>query len=245
MSHTLAKKLAQVKPGTLFVGVDLGLDRNVAVIINGSAQRLGKFWFPHDQSGYAYFHRRLEKLQKRHQAPVMLVGMEPTNYFWKLLAAELEPRQRPYRLVNPFTVKKRREGDQLDPSKDDVPPPYAFRLSTQDDILALARLYEEASQDLSIHTVRSEEEWRYLLGPSTRTEMGAETWLVVDESGKAVGYTRVSKPGFGEGLVVSEVSRMDARMALAALRFLKTLSVEREKPCNQPNSIQKYLVYRC
>jgi len=120
MSRTLAKKLAQVKPGTLFVGVDLGLDRNVAVIINGSAQRLGKFWFPHDQDGYAYFHRRLEKLQKCHQAAVMLVGMEPTNYFWKLLAAELEPRQRPYRLVNPFTVKKRREGDQLDPSKDDV-----------------------------------------------------------------------------------------------------------------------------
>jgi transposase len=47
--------------------------------------------------------------------------MEPTNYFWKLLAADIELR-RPeytYRLVNPFTVKKRREGDQLDRSKDD------------------------------------------------------------------------------------------------------------------------------
>jgi transposase len=120
MSRTLAKKLAQVKPGTLFVGVDLGLDRNVAVIINGNAQRLAKFWFPHDQDGYAYFHRRLEKLQKQQQASAMLVGMEPTNYFWKLLAAELEPQQRPYRLVNPFTVKKHREGDQLDTSKDDV-----------------------------------------------------------------------------------------------------------------------------
>jgi transposase len=47
--------------------------------------------------------------------------MEPTNYFWKLLAADLEQR-RPeygYRLVNPYTVKKHREGDQLDRSKDD------------------------------------------------------------------------------------------------------------------------------
>lgn len=120
MSRTLAKKLAQVKPGTLFVGVDLGLDCNVAVIINQGGQRLGKFSFPHTQDGYAYFRRRLRKLERHHQAPAMLVGMEPTNYFWKLLAAELEKHQMTYQLVNPFTVKKHREGDQLDRSKDDV-----------------------------------------------------------------------------------------------------------------------------
>jgi len=120
MSRTLAKKLAQVKPGTLYVGVDLGLDHNVAVIINEGGQRLARFSFPHDRDGYAYFRRRLRKLERHHQAPAMLVGMEPTNYFWKLLAAELEKQQMSYRLVNPFTVKKHREGDQLDRSKDDV-----------------------------------------------------------------------------------------------------------------------------
>jgi transposase len=120
MSRTLAKKLAQVKPGTLFVGVDLGLDRNVVVTINEGGQRLVKFTFPHTQDGYAYFRRRLRKLQRHHQAPATLVGMEPSNYLWKLLAAELEKHQLPYRLVNPFTVKKHREGDQLDRSKDDV-----------------------------------------------------------------------------------------------------------------------------
>jgi len=120
MSRTLAKKLAQVKPGTLFVGVDLGLDRNVAVIINAGGRRLAKFAFPHTQDGYAYFRRRLRKLHQHHQAPGMLVGMEPSNYLWKLLAAELEKHQLSYRLVNPFTVKKHREGDQLDRSKDDV-----------------------------------------------------------------------------------------------------------------------------
>ena len=120
MSRTLAKKLAQVKPGTLFVGVDLGHDRNVAVIINEGGRRLAKFGFPHNQDGYAYFRRRLKKLQSQHQASTMLVGMEPSNYLWKLLAAELEKHQLAYRLVNPFTVKRHREGDQLDRSKDDV-----------------------------------------------------------------------------------------------------------------------------
>ncbi len=45
--------------------------------------------------------------------------MEPTNYFWKLLARELEEQQIPYRLVNAYSVKKHREGNPLDASKDD------------------------------------------------------------------------------------------------------------------------------
>jgi transposase len=117
--RTLSKKLASVKPGTLFVGVDLALDRNVAVVMDERARRLGRFRFDNDVEGYKYFHRRLCKVKEKHQAPAVLVGMEPTNYFWKLLATDLEARKVAYRLVNPYTVKKHREGDQLDRSKDD------------------------------------------------------------------------------------------------------------------------------
>jgi hypothetical protein len=115
-NSTLAKKLASVKPGTVFVGVDMALDCNVAVVLTERAERLARFGFPNERDGYDYFYRRLEAIQERQQAPAVLVGMESTNYFWKLLAADIELR-RPkytYRLVNPFTVKKRREGDQLD-----------------------------------------------------------------------------------------------------------------------------------
>jgi transposase len=117
--RTLSKKLASVKPGTLFVGVDLALDRNVAVIINEGAKRLDRFGFDNSQLGYEYLTHRLNKVKEKHQAPATLIGMEPTNYFWKLLAADLEARDETYRLVNPYTVKKHREGDQLDRSKDD------------------------------------------------------------------------------------------------------------------------------
>jgi transposase len=120
MSGTLAKKLAQVKLAVLFVGVDLGRDRNVAVVIDTFGKRLVTFSFPHDQDGYAYFRRRLEKLREKYEAASLIVGMEPTNYFWKLLAAELEAHQIAYRLVNSYTVQKHREGDQLDRSKDDA-----------------------------------------------------------------------------------------------------------------------------
>jgi transposase len=119
MSRTLPKKLASVKPGTLYAGVDLALDGNVVVVLDEGAQQLARFRFPNDRGGYDFFYGRLERLRKRHQAPEVLVGLEPTNYFWKLLAADLEWHQYGYRLVNPYTVKKHREGDQLDRSKDD------------------------------------------------------------------------------------------------------------------------------
>jgi transposase len=118
-SKTLARKLADVKPGTIFVGVDLGLDSNTAVAITERAERLARFTFPNDRDGYDYFYRRLTALQEQNLAPGVLVGMEPTNYFWKLLVTDLEPRHIPYRLINPYTVKKHREGDQLSCSKDD------------------------------------------------------------------------------------------------------------------------------
>lgn len=113
------RPFAQGPSGTLHAGVDLALEKNVVVVVNEKAQRLDHFSFPQDRGGYDYFLRRLESLRQKHQAANVVVAMEPTNYFWKLLARELEEKQQTYRLVNAYTVKKHREGDQLDRSKDD------------------------------------------------------------------------------------------------------------------------------
>jgi transposase len=114
-----SKKLRQVQPGTLHVGVDLALEKNVVVVINEKAERLDRFSFPQNRGGYDYFLQRVEVVRQKHHAPAFVVVMEPTNYFWKLLARELEEEKITYHLVNAYTVKKHREGNQLDPSKDD------------------------------------------------------------------------------------------------------------------------------
>jgi transposase len=126
MSRTLTKKMAQVKAGSLHVGVDLGLDRNYAVILTERAENVGRFSFSNDRQGYDYFLTRLGQFKGQAQSQKMLVGMEPTNYLWKLLASELEQKHQPYFLVNAFTVKKHREGDQLDRSKDDPRDAYTI-----------------------------------------------------------------------------------------------------------------------
>jgi transposase len=120
MTRTLTKKLAHIKPGTLFVGIDLALKSNVVVIMDQQAARLDRFSFPNERGGYEFFRRRLLSHQERQDAPAVMVGMEPTNYFWKPLAADLAQHQIFYCLVNAYTVKKHREGDQLARAKDDA-----------------------------------------------------------------------------------------------------------------------------
>lgn len=119
MSNRIAKNLSEVKPETLLFGTDLGKERNITVVLNTQAQQLARFGFPHNREGYDYLYRQMDRLKEEHGEVEVLVGMEPTNFFWKLLAADMEENQIPYRLVNSYTVKKHREGDYLDSSKDD------------------------------------------------------------------------------------------------------------------------------
>jgi len=113
------RQFVQDPAETLHAGVDLALEKNVVVVVNERAERLDHFSFPQDRGGYDYFLRRLEGLRQKQQSANVVVAMEPTNYFWKLLARDLEEKKYSYRLVNAYTVKKHREGDQLDRSKDD------------------------------------------------------------------------------------------------------------------------------
>jgi len=115
----IARQIVQVQPGTLHVGVDLALEKNVVIVVNEKAHRLDHFGFPQDRGGYDYFFQRMEGLCQKHRALGIVVAMEPSNYFWKLMAKYLEEKKTPYRLVNAYTVKKHREGNQLDRSKDD------------------------------------------------------------------------------------------------------------------------------
>jgi transposase len=115
----ISKNLALVKPGTLHAGIDLGLEENVAVVINEQARQLERFRFGNTIQGYEYLIERIVALRLKYEAPDLVIVMEPTNILWKLLANYLEDQNIPYRLVNAYTVKKHREGDQLDRSKDD------------------------------------------------------------------------------------------------------------------------------
>lgn len=109
------------------------------------------------------------------------------------------------------------------------PAAFAFRQATPEDASVLAVLYDQASRDLAIATVRTEETWRYLLSHGVGA-LACETWLVLDASGAAAGYIRLPVYHFDEELTVNEVSRLDHAPALTTLHWLKQLAGERGKP---------------
>jgi hypothetical protein len=196
----------------------------------------------------AYRHRGLVRAQANRHAELLSEGdydlshIQGIPYFY---------RQFGYEYALPLTGGWRVEPHLIpDPPTTPTSPRHTFRQATLDDLPALMRLYDEAAGGLGIHTVRDEGEWRYLLGPSMETEMVAETWLMERREGKegkeggegkegkeggegrgrAIGYFRVPRHGFGEGSIVNEVSRLGSEEALAVLCQLKALSVERDRP---------------
>jgi transposase len=119
MSQFSTKSLAALPPGMLFAGIDLSLDTLVVVVLDAQGRRLDRFQTRNTQDGYASLRQRLQRTVDQHQAAGVWVGMEPTNYYWKSVGYDLEQHGFSFRLVNALTVKRHREGDQLDRSKDD------------------------------------------------------------------------------------------------------------------------------
>lgn len=119
MSKFSTKSLAALPPGMLFAGVDLSLDTLAVVVLDAQGCRLDRFQVRNTPDGYASLRQRLQRTVEKHHAPGVWVGMEPTNYYWKSVGYDLEQHQVEFRLVNALTVKRHREGDQLDRSKDD------------------------------------------------------------------------------------------------------------------------------
>ena len=115
----ISRPIVQELSESLHAGIDLGLEDNVVVVMDGNGKHVDRFHFSQDRGGYDFFLKRMAGLRQKHAGADLAVAMEPTNYFWKLLARELEAQGISYHLVNAYTVKKHREGDQLEISKDD------------------------------------------------------------------------------------------------------------------------------
>ncbi len=112
--------------------------------------------------------------------------------------------------------------------KDDTT--YHFRAATTGDIPKLIALYQESTNDLKISSVRNEAHWQYLFQHNINTETEGEIWLLLDAANQIVGYWRISHHGFGDGLIVSETSRLNLAASKALLLWLKTAAIQQNKP---------------
>jgi predicted N-acetyltransferase YhbS len=108
---------------------------------------------------------------------------------------------------------------------------YSFRLAEPDDIPFLMEEDESYQARYSFSALRSEAKWNYMLTESLKTEYGSEFWIMESKESGEKFYCRIPAEGFGEGLIVSEISEGISPPALEALFvFFKEKAQKRDKP---------------
>ncbi len=119
MLNYTAKRLKEIELKTLLIGIDIGKKRHACVIMDLRANVVAQFKFSNSRQAFERLLERVYMLQTETQSNHLLFGMEPTGHYWRNLAYFLEGRGHRFRLVNPFTLKRHREGQDLSRTKND------------------------------------------------------------------------------------------------------------------------------
>jgi transposase len=119
VKNNTASKLAQVPAGYLLVGVDPHKKRHATVIIDQGAIIQRKLMFANSRAGFQEMLQKLQAEVKRSNAGGMMLAIEAGSHYWRNLVYFLEAQKIPFRLVSPFTLKRRREGEDLNRRKND------------------------------------------------------------------------------------------------------------------------------
>lgn len=119
MKNSAAKKLKQVPAGYLILGVDPHKKKHAAVAITEDLTIRAKFKFANSKNG---FENALEKARDemiRAGCRGVIFAIETGGHFWRNFAYFLEERGLPFRLISQITLKRMRDGRDLNRRKND------------------------------------------------------------------------------------------------------------------------------
>jgi transposase len=119
MENTLARKLEQVPEGYLIVGVDPHKKRHAAVAITQDFTTRDKFKFDNTSEGLETMLRRARAEMVKSGCRGVMFAIETGGHYWRNIAYFLDGRGIPFRFINQFTLKRRREGKDLNRRKND------------------------------------------------------------------------------------------------------------------------------
>src|SRR3990172_172709 len=119
MQSNTARKLAQIAPEDLIVGVDPHKHTHAIVIMTPQARILGKFKIKNNRSAYEQLLEAVKTAVTKAGASGAIFAIEAGGHYWRNLSYYLQEEGKPFRLINPFTLKRRREGDDLNRRKTD------------------------------------------------------------------------------------------------------------------------------
>jgi transposase len=119
MQNTAARRLKQVPGGYLVVGVDPHKRRHTAVAMTQDFTIQAKLKFDNTRAGFEIMLDRAKTEMMRSGCLGIIFAIETGGHYWRNIAYFLDERGLPFRFINQFTLKRRREGKDLNRRKND------------------------------------------------------------------------------------------------------------------------------
>ena len=124
-SKTQNKKIEAINEKTLVIGIDVGSETHYARAFDYRGIEYSKkaFKFGNNETGFEMFKAWILDIKEKHDKDKVVPGMEPTGHYWFNLGKFLQDNGMKPVLVNPHHVKKSKELDDNNPTKNDRKDP--------------------------------------------------------------------------------------------------------------------------
>jgi transposase len=119
MKNSAARKLRQVPEGYLIVGIDPHKKKHAAVAITQDLTVHDRFKFDNTQEGLDMLLNRAKATMVKSGCRGVMFAIETGGHYWRNIAYFLNKRGMPFRFINQYTLKRRREGKDLNRRKND------------------------------------------------------------------------------------------------------------------------------
>lgn len=133
MNYTQNEKILQITDETLVIGADIASEVQYVRAFDNRGIELGNILkFGNDIEGFQIMVSWVNDLKRKHHKKQVVVGMEPTGHYWFSLAQYLKDHDIKMVLVNPFHVKRSKELDDNNPTKNDRKDPKTIAMLVKD-----------------------------------------------------------------------------------------------------------------
>ena len=119
MQNTAARKRKQIPEGYLIVGIDPHKKKHAAVAITQDLTIRDKFKLDNTREGLEFLVRRVRTEMVKSGCRGIMFAIETGGHYWRNIAYFLDDQGIPFRFINQYTLKRRREGKDLNHQKND------------------------------------------------------------------------------------------------------------------------------
>jgi transposase len=119
MKNSAARKMKQVPEGYLIVGIDPHKKKHAAVVITQDYMVRDRFKFDNTRDGFETMIQRTRLKMTDIGCRGVIFAIETGGHYWRNIAYFLDDKGIPYRFINQYTLKRRREGKDLNRRKND------------------------------------------------------------------------------------------------------------------------------